>query len=153
MLFLFGCTETIYLYPPDKSQCITVITENWTDLRDLIDGKPNRSIRARYIIAGKHHTVPEKNFVKLDIDSGDRYRAALYVCWNSEHYEWEVVVHNAEVVESTLDTTKFNFSAALPRDVRGIPTAIKFTKEGCDVYSFELKQLIPEEGGTVVEYK
>lgn len=122
-LFLFGCTETIYFYPPDRSQCITVITENWTRLRDLIDGRPNRSIRARYIIAGKHHTVPENNFVKLDIDSGDRYRAAFYVCWKSEHYEWEAVVESGKVVESRLDTTRFNFSTALPRDDRGFPTA------------------------------
>lgn len=152
-LFLFGCTETIYFYPPDRSQCITVITENWTRLRDLIDGRPNRSIRARYIIAGKHLTVPEKDFVKLDIDSGDRYRADLYICWENEQYEWEVVVHNAEIVESTLDTTRFNFSAALPADDRGFPTGRKFRKEGCAVFSFYTKEFSPDQGEAIVEFK
>ncbi|KAA0229732.1 hypothetical protein EDS67_10810 [candidate division KSB1 bacterium] len=139
MLFLFGCTETIYLYPPDKSQCITVITKKWN--------------AHRYIIAGKHHTVPENNFVKLDIDSGDRYRAGLYVCWKSGHYEWEVVVHKAEIVESTLDTTRFSFSTALPKDDRGFSTALKFTKEWCELYDFELKRIISDREGTIVEFK
>lgn len=139
MLFLIGCTETIYFYPPDKSQCITVITKKWD--------------AHRYIIAGKHHTVPEKDFVKLDVQCGDDYDAGFYVCWKSEQYEWEVVVEPGQVLESKLDTTRFNFSTALPRDDRGFPTAIKFTKEGCDVYSFELKRLIPEEGGTIIEFK
>lgn len=145
-LFHFGCTETIYFYPPDKSQCITVITENWTRLR----GKPDRF---RYIIAGKHDKVPEKNFVKLDIDSGDRYRSAFYVCWKTEQYEWEVVVKPGKVIESTLDTTRFNFSTVLPTDDRGFPTAIKFTKEWCEVFDFELKRNISDRGGTIVEFK
>ncbi len=152
-LFLFGCTETIYFYPPDRSQCITVITENWTRLRDIIDGKPNRSIRARYIIAGKHHTVPEENFVKLDVQYGDDYRAEFDICWKSEQYEWEVVVYNAEVVESTLDTTRFNFSAALPADDTGFPTAMKFTEEGCAVFDFGLKRFSPDRGEAIVEFK
>ncbi|KAA0229735.1 hypothetical protein EDS67_10825 [candidate division KSB1 bacterium] len=152
-LFFGGCTETIYFYPPDKSQCITVITENWTRLRDLIDGRPNHSIRARYIIAGKHHTVPENNFVKLDVQYGDDYRADLYICWKNEQYEWEVVVHNAEIVESTLDTTRFNFSAALPADDRGFPTGRKFRKKGCAVFSFYTKRFSPDEGEAIVEFK
>lgn len=151
MLFLFGCTETIHFYPPDKSQCITVITENWTHIRDTIDGKHDR--RARYIIAGKHLEVPEENFVKLDIDSGDRYRAGFYICWKSEQYEWEAVVHNAVVIESTLDTTRFNFSTSLPKDDRGIPTAIKFAKEGCAVFDFGSKRFSPDRGRAIVEYE
>lgn len=146
MLLLFGCTETIYFYPPDKSQCITVITENWTRLR----GKPDRF---RYIIAGKHDKVPEKNFVKLDIDSGDRYRAGFYVCWKTEQYEWEVVVEPGKVIESTLDKTRFNFSTELPTDDRGFPTALKFTKEWCEVFDFELKRFSPDRGGAIVEFK
>lgn len=139
MLIFFGCTETIYFYPPDRSQCITVITKK----RDA----------HRYIIAGKHLTVPEKDFVKLDIDSGDRYRADLYICWENEQYEWEVVVHNAEIVESTLDTTRFNFSAALPADDRGFPTGRKFRKEGCAVFSFYTKEFSPDQGEAIVEFK
>ena len=145
-VFLFGCTETIYFYPPDESQCITVITENWTRLR----GKPGRF---RYIIAGKHHNVPEENFVKLAINSGDRYRDALYICWTNDQYEWEAVVHNGIVIESKLDTTRFNFSTSLPNDDRGIPAAKNFAKETCDVFSFDLQRLLPEEGGTIVEFK
>lgn len=152
-LFLFGCTETIYFYPPDRSQCITVITENWTRLRDIIDGKPNRSIRARYIIAGKHHTVPEENFVKLDVQYGDDYRADLYICWKNGQHEWEVVVHNADVVESTLDTTRFSFSTALPKDDRGFSTVRKFRKKGCTVFSFYTKEFSPDEGEAIVEFK
>lgn len=151
MLFLLGCTETIYFYPADKSQCITVITENWTHIRDTIDGKHDR--RARYVIAGKHTKVPKENYVKLDIDSGDSYRAELYICWKSEKYEWEVVVHNAEIVESTLDTTRFNFSAALPADDRGFPTGRKFRKEGCAVFSFYTKEFSPDEGEAIFEFK
>jgi hypothetical protein len=152
-LFLSGCTETIYFYPPDKSQCITVITENWTRLRDTIDSKPGRSIRARYIIAGKHDKVPEENYVKLNIDSGDRYRAGFYICWKTEQYEWEVVVEPGKVIETTLDTTRFSFSTALPTDDRGFPTQLKFTKERCAVFDFELKRFSPDRGGTIVEFK
>lgn len=139
MLFLFGCTETIYFYPPDKSQCITAITKKWD--------------AHRYIIAGKHEKVPERNFIKLDVDSGDRYRSGFYVCWKSEKYEWEVVVEPGRVIESTLDTTRFNFSTALPKDDRGFPTAMKFTKEWCELFDFELKRIVSDRGGTIVEFK
>lgn len=135
MFFLTGCGKKriIYFYPSDKSQCITLIDEN-----DI-----------RYIIDGKHRKLPEENYIQLDTHKIDPLADAFHVCWKNEQYEWDVVVHNSRIIESKLDTSRFNFSTALQTDDRGIPNELKFRKEGCAVFSFYLMSLSPDKGAIV----
>ena len=137
-MILFGCghDRVIYFYSLDKSQCITIINEYDT----------------RYIINGKHDNVPEDNYVKLHIKDMYSIGDNFYVCWKNEKYEWDVLVDNSLILESKLDTTRFNFNTELPKDDRGIPTPIKFSKEKCATYLFYLRELSPDRGA-IVEYK
>lgn len=137
-LFFVSCKNksTIYFYPLDKSQCITVISE----------------YDYRYVIAGKHDEPPDTNYVKLSLKDRDTMWDGFHVCWDNGKHEWEVVVKNSKIMESKLDTTKYNFATELPKDEREIPTEIKFRGEKCAVYSFYLKELSPDQGA-IVEYK
>lgn len=109
---LTGCwqQQRLYLYSNDKSQCITVIDD---------DG-------FRFIIEGKHSEIPESNFVMLDLKNVDSLGDAIHVCWKGDIYEWEVVIDKSIVMESKLDTARFNFKTFLPQDERDVPTELKF---------------------------
>ena len=103
------------LSPKDRTQSITVITEGDT----------------RFIIDGEHNSLPEENFVKLDISKIDPVGDEIGVCWNKEKYEWEVVNHGARIIENKLDSTRFNFKTSWEIDERGIPNAAKYHQEMC----------------------
>ena len=126
--------EIIYLYKPDKKQCITVYNEADT----------------RYIASGKNGKLPDTNYIKLDISDVDPLGDALHICWVDD-IGWSIVVHNSKVIESRLDTLKFNFSNVLPTDSIGIPTEKKFRGEGCAIFDFYRMRLSPNKGA-VVEY-
>lgn len=134
-LFLFGCdlSSTMHIYSMDKSQCITVI-DKW---------------HTRYIIDGKHFDVPKTNFVKLEVGDVDPLADGIYICWKSDDYEWELVANEAIVVDSNLDTSRFSFDTALPLDKRRIPTIAKFRGEGCAVFDYYQRRLIPDQGAIV----
>ncbi|MFZ1288493.1 MAG: hypothetical protein WAR79_00260 [Melioribacteraceae bacterium] len=136
IIFISGCKNksTIYFYSLDKSQCITIISE----------------YDYRYIIDGKHDQPPDTNYVKVHLKDRNSMWDGFHVCWNNEKYEWDAVVKNSEILESKLDTTKFNFSTKLPIDERSIPTEIKFRKENCAIYSFYSKKLSPDQGAIVI---
>jgi len=135
MATVIGCGEKriIYLYPEDKSQCITVIDQG----------------QFRYIVDGKFNSIPESNYIKLDVQKIDPLRDNIHVCWKNDHYEWDVVVDQSKVIESKLDPTRFNFSESLPEDDRGIPSEIKFRIPNCMVFSYYLMRLSPKSGGFV----
>lgn len=83
----------------------------------------------RFIIDGKHEKVPELGYILLNAEKIPSLGDAIYICWENEQYEWDVVVDKSIIIESKLDTTRFNFSNFLPKDDRGIPPQKKFTKD------------------------
>ena len=135
MITVIGCGEKriIYLYPEDRSQCITVIDRGGF----------------RYVVDGKFNSIPESNYIKLDVQNIDPLRHSIHVCWKNDLYEWDVVVDQSKVIESKLDPTRFNFNRSLPEDDRGIPTEIKFRMPNCMIFSYYLMRLSPESGGLV----
>jgi hypothetical protein len=132
---VIGCGEKriIYLYPEDKSQCITIIDQG----------------KFRYIVDGMFNSIPESNYIKLDVQKIDPLRDNIHVCWKNDLYEWDVVVDQSKVIESKLDPTRFNFSISLPEDDRGIPSEMKFRMPNCMVFSYYLMRLSPKSGGLV----
>lgn len=124
--------KTIHIYTPDKTKCVTVFNTNNT----------------RYVANGKLNRVPDKDYIKLDIKDIDPLGDALHICWNGK-YEWDIVIQNSKVIESTLDTAKFNFNTILPLNERGIPTESKFRKEGCAIFDFYRMRLSPNKGAVV----
>lgn len=102
-IFIFvSCNKNRnYVYSMDKKQCITVITEN----------------NIRYIIEGKHTTIPKNNYVKyslesIDLECGDQ----LVGCWKNKDYDWNIINDNAVILENKLDTLRFKFSSKHSKD-------------------------------------
>lgn len=139
-IFFIGCKNksTIYFYSYDRSQCITVISE----------------YDYRYFIDGKHNQIPDTNYIKLRLQNRNSMFDNLYLCWSNEKYEWDAVNEYSTILESKLDTSRFNFNTELPKDERGIPTALKFGDKRCATYMFSLKKIIPDgDRGAIIEYK
>jgi len=123
----------IHFYSLDKTQCITIITE------DTI----------RYVIDGDYRTLPDTNYIKLDISGITKLGDGVYMCWKNDLYEWEVVIDKSKIIESRLDTNNFSFKTQLPVDDRNIPTEKKFRGENCAIYNYYLKKLSPDKGAIV----
>lgn len=103
------------LYPTDKSQAITIITEGDT----------------RYIMNGNLERVPDTNYIKVDISQIDPIGDAIGVCWNKGKYQWELVNHQSIILENKLDSSRFKFNTSWEVDDRGIPNAAKYHQENC----------------------
>lgn len=138
IFLLNGCTknEILHIYSIDKSQCITIINTN----------------NVRYIINGNYQTLPDYDYIKLDIQQVDSFGDALHICWKNEKYDWYIIVNESKVIETKLDTTRFQFSNELPKDDRGIPTELKFVNHGCAIFSFYFMELTPDKGA-IVEFE
>lgn len=137
-MMLFSCSdrERLFIYSPDKSKCLTVIT-----IGDI-----------RYVIDGRHKSIPDSNFVKIDIRSVYREGDALNVCWNTEGYEWEVVINKSIIIDNKLNSTRFKFSVELDKDERGIPTEKRFREKGCATILLNRRTLSPDNKGAIIEY-
>jgi len=135
-MILTGCNNKsiIYFYSPDKSQCVTLIDEG----------------KFRYIANGKINGLPKENYVKLFSENVPVFGDAFYICWKNTKYEWDIVIEHYEILESKLDSTKFRFNTSLPSDERGIPTPLKYSKNGCAEYSLELKKFFHSNGTTAI---
>ncbi len=134
--FLVGCgkMKRIYIYNPDKSQCITVFSND----------------EIRYIVDGKNKDTPDTNYIKLDISSIPPLGDALYICWKGDS-SWDMVIPKSKIIECKIDTAKFKFNSALPVDNRGIPTPKKYRGDGCATFDFYTMKLIPNRGA-IIEY-
>lgn len=99
----------IYVCDPEESQCITVIDPAFQEIR--------------YIIDGKHDSVPDSNYIKLKVFIGEIPSDVVYICWKNDSYEWEVLVRGAKVIENRLDQDRYLFRNVLEKDERGVPTA------------------------------
>lgn len=129
--------ERLFIYSKDKKQCITVITY--------------RDSGIRYVINGKHFKIPDTNYIKLDVSHIGSLADGILGCWQKNSNVWQITIDGAIVLENRLDTARFKFSNELPVDSRGIPTQIKFTKDNCFVYDFDLNRIIPEDGDAIIE--
>jgi hypothetical protein len=129
-----GCTKSTYhIYSPNKDQCITFITHNDT----------------RYIVAGKYNSVPESNFVKIDISKVDRNAGDQIIgCWKRNKLEWTVMMNGVTILENKLDTNKFLFQKNFPVDRYGSPNVLDYDrrKKNCFSLDFEYYKLRRIEG-------
>jgi len=103
------------IYSSDKKQCVTIITKE----------------EIRYIINGKHSSVPKTDFVKIDISQVDSNSDEIGVCWKNNNYEWEIVNHSSKIIENKLDTLKFKFNTSWKNDEEGISNSKKYHKANC----------------------
>ena len=126
-LFFFSCSDsTHYFYSPDKSKCFTIKTNNNT----------------RYIIDGYHRSVPESNYVKLDLSQVDRGAGDQIVgCWNRGRFNWIIVMDNVTILKNTLDSSKFRFIDHFPVDSSDIPTLKDYIGKDCFSISLEYSAL------------
>jgi len=124
--------KIIYLYPLDKSNCVTIINKD-----DF-----------RYVIAGKTTEIPESNYAKLDVKNIDSLGDGIWICWLDEN-KWEMVIHDAEMIKNELDSARYSLGTQLPKDDRGITHQRKFSKENCAVFDFHTMRLIPNEGAII----
>jgi len=142
LVFLFfSCSERkseiIYLYPKDKFQIITIIS----------DYQKNK----RIVAVGKHITIPKDNYIELNISKITQLGDEIGVCWQRNNHIWELVNHNATIVEINLDTTKFLFKSNWHEDERGIPTPKYYREEDCfTVGMLNYSKHKPLENGYVV---
>lgn len=136
--FLVGCgrKERIYIYTPDKAQCITVFDND----------------EIRYIVNGKHEKIPDTNYIKLDVTKVPTLGDGIWICWKNQKYNWDVVVDKSIILESKIDTSKYRFKTKLPVDERGIPTEIKFRADNCAIFDFYSMNLSPNKGA-IIEIK
>ena len=102
-----------YIYSPDKKQCITIISDN----------------NIRYIINGKHSSVPDTNYVKFDISKRLSFADNIVGCWKNKKYYWQIINDESTIIENRLDTVKYKFIEKLPKDSEGIPSSTVFRDE------------------------
>ncbi|TKC12374.1 hypothetical protein FA048_01785 [Pedobacter polaris] len=139
MLLFIGCFVLVscnkrvdHFYSPDKKQCISIITEG----------------NIRYIMDGRHNSVPKSDFVKIDLSKIDRHVADEIVgCWSRDKLKWIVIMDNVTILENKLDQNKFSFVEKFPIDSKGIPTLIDYNgKANCFNISYEYRTLIRING-------
>ena len=128
---LFSCSNdsTIKFYSLDKSICVTVITKD----------------TLRYVIAGDTKSIPDTNFVKLNISKISELGDGVWICW-LDNQGWDIVVDKSIILENKLDSSKYFFNSQLPVNNRGIPTEKKFRKQNCAVFGYYLMSLSPDKG-------
>jgi hypothetical protein len=113
-IILTSCNEKkSYIYSPDKKQCVTIITKN----------------KIRYIIAGKHNSIPEKNYVKLDVSDRFKFADNIVGCWKNDKYRWQIINDGTVILDNRLDSANYIFHEKLPKDTSGIPSTTIFRNE------------------------
>ena len=141
LLFIIGCNrQHLYICSPDESQCITVITRAFSDVR--------------YVIDGKHTSIPDSNYVKMRISRDYPPIDGLYVCWDDSQFEWEVVIRKATIIKNTLDSNRFIFKTELEKDDRGIPNAQRYKQDGCaDIILYDEDVRVIKGGDAIIIHK
>jgi hypothetical protein len=132
LITLTSCNEhQNFIYSPNKKQCITIIT----------------NVDTRYIINGKHTSIPTKNYIKYSLDSIDiEVGDEIIGHWKNNNYEWEIVTDKAIILENKLDPKKFKFSKNFPKDNRGITTIIEYSNKNSFDIGFDHGKIINYKG-------
>lgn len=134
ILFTSCSKDVLYISSPDKREYITVITE-----KDV-----------RYIIEGRHESVPEEGYIKLDISTTTELSDAIYICWRRHNEGGEIVVPKTTVIENRMEPSLYTFDNKLPEDKMGVPRPTKFAHDGCTSVGFSYKEPYPE-GSAIIE--
>ena len=135
LIFLLSCSskKRIYVYSPNKKQCITIITE----------------YNYRYIIEGKHYNVPDTNYVKVDLSQMDKIGDGIAGCWENNRYKWIIINDQTKIIENKLDTLKYKFITNFPKDEQQIPTLKDYIGNGCYNFDFEVFSIVPKDGAII----
>jgi hypothetical protein len=123
------------IYSPTKEQCVTIITKGKT----------------RFVINGEHKTIPNSNYIKVDISQIDRIGDEIGICWKNEVYEWEIVNHQSKIIENKLDTLKYRFNTRWENDERGIPNTKKYRKPKCATLDLLRMKCLPKTEYLILE--
>ena len=140
VLLPFGCknksrNELIYIYPKNKTEVITILS--------------NYNKNERIIAVGKHTSIPEDNFVKLDISKITDLEDEIGVCWQEEG-SWKLVNDKAKVLKNELNKKKYEFLDSWEENDDGIPNAKYYRKDGCFTFgTLNYGSLYPEEHGHI----
>ena len=113
--------RSIVISSPDSSQHISIIT---------IDN-------IRYIHAGVNKSIPDSDFVKIDISRIGELGDEIGICWErkADDKSWVLVNHGSEILYNSLKE-KFIFKSTLEVNESGIPTMEKFLGENCSRIDF-----------------
>jgi hypothetical protein len=103
----------IEISPLDNSQVVTVITKE----------------KKRYIMNGKYKSIPDDNYLLLDLSKVDQLGDGFSICWDDNGYKWKIASAYARVIENKLDTTKYSYYQ--PLGDFGQPTSEGYIGKGC----------------------
>ena len=132
---IWSCNDNIHVYSPDRSQCFTII--HYPEFR--------------YIVAGDIESLPDTNYVKLDIRNVIPNEEELAGCWKNSDYDWSITIDGAKIIENKLDPAKFRFSNKLPLDSLNLPSLKSYSKgKDCYHFGFEMFSVVPN-GNAIVE--
>jgi hypothetical protein len=140
-LSLLSCNSNkrsslIYLFPKDKSQLVSIISDYGNN--------------TRIIAVGKHDSKPKSDYIELDISQIDKIGDEIGICWNSNGNGWQLVNDGAEIVHSEIDTLKYIFKEKWEEDASGIPNTRYYHGESCYTFGMEnYSEVYPKEAGIV----
>lgn len=133
-------SKIVYLYPKDKSQVISIIS--------------NYNKNERIIALGKYTSTPKNNYILLDISGTTKLDDQIGICWDINGHKWEMVNDKAKVLENTLDTSKYVFRENWFRNDQGIPNTKYYIKENCFTVGFlNYSKPFPKQNGVIERYK
>lgn len=144
LALLSGCgserrNEIIYLYPKDKSQVISIISDY--------------SKNQRIIAVGKHKSKPKRNYFLLDISKVTNLGDEIGICWKINDDGWEIANEKANILDSNIDTTKYVFRGYWFKDRTGAPNTLYYIKENClTLETLNYTKFYPEENGVVERF-
>jgi hypothetical protein len=126
----------IYLYSKETKQVVTIIS--------------NYNNNERFICVGKHTSIPEVNYIKLDISKTTKFDDEFGICWNINGHIWEMVNDKSKIINSKLDTSKYVFRESWFKDKNGTSTPKYYRENNCfTVSAINYSKHKPQENGFV----
>lgn len=126
----------IYVYPKDKSQIISIIS--------------NYDTAERIIAVGKVSEKPKENYVTLDISQIVEVGDEIGICWDTDKDGWQLVSNEAKIINVSLDTTKYIIKTKWIEDINGIPNTQYYIKDGCFTFgTLNYSKMYPQDNGII----
>lgn len=139
-ILLVGCSDTsrtnrLILKSNDNRE-ITVISDYMNN--------------TRFIINGKHKTVPKYGYYELDISKVSNIGDNIGICWQQNTIGWQLANNKAKVVQAKIDTTLYIFKEKWYTDDIGIPNTKYYHRDNCfTVDLLNYTNYYPPENGSV----
>jgi hypothetical protein len=124
--------EKLYLYRPDKSECITLIDKG----------------DKRYIVPQKVPSTNVESKAILDVSEVLWEYDEVYVRWNSPE-GWHMVVPRAKILYSNLDSTLYRIETRLPKNDMGHPTIQHFRNDSSLIYNYFYDRHLKDSNGLI----